>query len=89
MSKAAQQERIAKMREAHRLLTSLKSGDSVTVTDAQGRSYQATITDGHLGEVMFGSWESYTVGASLGPGRHTFDLTPHKLANGELTVTKN
>jgi hypothetical protein len=75
-------------REALRFLESLRIGDRVSVDNGHGEPAEATVTFSRLSDGNFGSPESRTVGASLGPGRYTYDLTAHRIAMGELKVAK-
>jgi hypothetical protein len=76
----------AEIKAAHAYLSQFRAGDQALVTDEMGRVYAATVRPGRLSEGNYGSWESYTVPMSLGPGRYTFDVTSHKLAMGDIGV---
>lgn len=75
-------------RSALYLLASLAVGDRVRVASRDGQEHEATVTGKRYSDGEFGSRESLTIHASLGPGRYTYDLTAHRLASGELSVQK-
>jgi len=62
--------------------------DLVVVTDDAGREHPGVVLRPHRSDGEYGSPESHTVPVSLGVGRHTFDVTAHRLALGELGIRR-
>ena len=87
LDRLSRDERTRLLRQAHETLTRFAPGDRATLRDERGRERAVTITRGRLSDGAYGSWESYQVGASLGVGRYTWDVTCWAVASGTLTLT--
>lgn len=69
-------------------LSTLKTGDPVTVKDG-GREYNMFVSrPARRSDGPFGSYESTRVTVTFGPGRYSREVTAEQMANGSVDIER-
>ena len=76
-------------KDAHTLLASLRTGDTVTLT-RDGRESQVTVQRElrRMDGGGFGSWDHSAVTVGYGPGRFNMEVTPAGIEAGNYALTR-